>query len=558
MDLNIDAPLLARALIQLTEQTGLRLIFPAADHVAELPAQRLSGTYTPQAALDQLLKGSGLQYEFIDSHTVAIRAIKAEPAKSKRVANASESNMLAVPSVQLAQADQGGASSGSSAQEQPSPEQSARLEEVVVTASRRRQTLEEVPYSITAVSAEQIANSGVTDISSLTHQVPGLSMVNVSAAQAVATFPIIRGLNASAGGAIGHTLNQPPVGTYIGNSPVLGYFQLDDIQRVEVLRGPQGTLYGAGALGGALRIIPNSPQLGQFQANIEAGGGNVSHSSDESYTTRAMVNVPIGDTLAFRASGKYAYEPGYIDIYGLVKRTGSLLTGAPVLADPTDPVNSPAVYSGKRDYNDQNTFTGRASLRWQPISAFNAEASFLFSNLNGFGGPSDNPDYKGGLYPGDPRITFPTGGEYKEFGSIVAPYERRTALSSLDLSYDMGFATLSSTSSYLNTSGANISSTTYGILALPGFLPYYAGTPTNPRYLGMSEFPDSEHTFSQEVRLVSNTSADNLFDYTVGLYYENQGLDGHWLIAQPGSPERSIAQGCTGRSSVAQPFRTAW
>src|ERR1700753_693975 len=74
VEIKIDAPLLSSALIQLTQQTGLQLIFPAADHASELPAPALSGNYTPAAALDHLLKGSGLRYEFIDSHTVAIRS----------------------------------------------------------------------------------------------------------------------------------------------------------------------------------------------------------------------------------------------------------------------------------------------------------------------------------------------------------------------------------------------------------------------------------------------------------------------------------------------------
>src|SRR5258708_4165846 len=80
-----------------------------------------------------------------------------------------------------------------------------------------------------------------------------------------ATTPIIRGINATGQPTRAFlTFEQDPVGTYIGNSPIDGYFQLDDLKQVEVLRGPQGTLYGAGALGGALRLIPNSPELGKF------------------------------------------------------------------------------------------------------------------------------------------------------------------------------------------------------------------------------------------------------------------------------------------------------
>jgi iron complex outermembrane receptor protein len=128
------------------------------------------------------------------------------------------------------------------------------LQEVVVTATRREQTLEAVPYSISVVSADQIAASGATDIMSLAAHVPGLSMYDYGARFAGAVAPIIRGINATGSPARGfRTFEQDPVGTYIGNSPIDGYFQLDDRNRVEVLRGPQGTFYGAGALGGALR-----------------------------------------------------------------------------------------------------------------------------------------------------------------------------------------------------------------------------------------------------------------------------------------------------------------
>ena len=155
------------------------------------------------------------------------------------------------------------------------------LQEVVVTANRRQENLEAVPSSIAVLSAAQLSATGVTDIASLIGQVPGLSMFDFGARDTGSVFPIIRGLNASDSAIANRdfrSFEQAPVGTYIGNSPINGYFQLDDVQRVEVLRGPQGTLYGAGALGGALRIIPNSPELGNFAGNVEASVGRLAHS----------------------------------------------------------------------------------------------------------------------------------------------------------------------------------------------------------------------------------------------------------------------------------------
>jgi iron complex outermembrane recepter protein len=433
---------------------------------------------------------------------------------------------------------------------------SSALEEITVTATRRETSIESVPYSLSVVSSEDIERSGATDLASLAKDVPGLSMFDFGSRLSAATTPIIRGLNGTGESVTRpfRTFEQSPVGVYIGNSPIQGYFQLDDIQRIEVLRGPQGTLYGAGALGGAIRIIPNSPQLGVFSASVDASGGDVAHSSGLAYTVGSTLNIPLGDTLALRVTGKYAYEPGFIDVYGIVQRTGSPLYGAPVLANPSDPVNSPAIYGGKNDWNDQNTFTGRASLLWKPVDKFSAELAFVYSNLNGDGGPETNTSYKGGPYFIDPRITFPAGGPYKDIASFDQPYWRRTSLASLDLSYDAGFATLSSTSSYYKTQGATQDEGTYGVGGFPYFNAYYSGNPLNPRFVYGQEFTDSAHTFTQEVRLVSNPSREKPLDYVIGVFYEKQTTDGNWYTSTPGSYQRSVSQGCTSYLYIGGPF----
>ena len=432
------------------------------------------------------------------------------------------------------------------AQQEPAPV-SATLQEVVVTATRREQSLEAVPYSITAVGAEQILNTGVTDIASLASQVPGLSMFDFGARLSGATTPIIRGLNATGESVTRpfRTFEQAPVGTYIDNSPIDGYFQLQDIRRVEVLRGPQGTLYGAGNLGGALRIIPNAPELDKFSALLAGSVGTLAHSDGVPYSAEAVFNIPIGDTLAFRLSGQFSREPGFVDVYGIVERTGSQFYGLPVLADPNDPVDSPAIYYGKKDWNDENNFTGRASLLWKPSAKFSAQLALTYSDLNGVGGPVTNPFYKGGQYFIDPRITLPSGGDYNYLASFNQPFWRDSALTSLDLSYDAGFATVSATTSYYTTKGLEQDEGTYGVGGYPGFNAYYGGVPFNPRFVYGQWFTDDAHTFTQELRLISNTTPTSRFDYVLGLFYADQTRHGNWYTSTPGSYERSVAQGCT-------------
>ena len=424
---------------------------------------------------------------------------------------------------------------------------SSELAEVVVTANRREQNLEAVPYSLSVISADQLSQANVTDLASLASNVPGLSMYDFGARFAGAVAPIIRGINATAEPTRGfRTFEQNPVGTYVGNSPIDGYFQLDDLKQVEVLRGPQGTLYGAGALGGALRLIPNAPDLNAFAASFEAGGDRPDHSSGTGYTLKGMVNVPVADTLAFRASAKYAYEPGFIDVYGLLKRTNNGLSGIPEPANPDDPISSPGIYSSREDWNFQKTFTGRMSALWKPNDDFNAELAFLHSNVQGDGGPQVNPDFAGGVSPLDPLTTLPAGGHYQEFSQIDQPFSRYTNLTSLDLSYNAGFATVSSTSSYYTTTGSLLQDNTYDLAGIDSgaYLPYYAGAPTNPRFVYDQLFTDQAHTFSQEVRLVSNSRAENMFDYVLGVFYEKQERTGDWTIAIPGSPERAAMLPC--------------
>jgi iron complex outermembrane receptor protein len=423
------------------------------------------------------------------------------------------------------------------------------LQEVTVTANRRVQTLEAVPYSLSVISADQISASGATDIATLATQVPGLSMYDYGARFAGATAPIIRGINATGSPARGfRTFEQDPVGTYIGNSPIDGYFQLDDLKRVEVLRGPQGTLYGAGALGGALRLIPNSPELNTLSGSIEASGSKLAHSGGTGYSVNGMVNIPLGDTLAFRAAAKEAYEPGWINAFGLLERSNNGLYGTPVLANPSDPVGSSPIYSSRNDWNYQRTFSGRASLLFKPNEAFSAELAILHAHVKGDGGPQVNPDFAGGVSPLDPATTYPAGGRYQEFALVDEPFDRTTNLTSLDVSYDAGFATVSSTTSYHTTSGSLIQDSTFDYAGFDGgfFLPYYAGVPTNPRFIYPFQFTDSAHTFTEELRLVSKADPANMFDYVVGVFYEKQTRHGAWYVANPGSPERSVAQGCTG------------
>src|ERR1700689_4119467 len=190
----------------------------------------------------------------------------------------------------------------------------AGLEEVTVTAERFTSTIQNTPISISALSGADLEAAGLTRVQDIVHEVPGLSMRYASAGL---TEYEARGL-ASNGGAA------PTVGFYLDEIPlsppavsqsgkVVINPGLYDVERVEILRGPQGTLYGSGSMGGTVRVLTNQPQLGTLEGSAQAtgsdtqgGGGNPSGN--------LMLNLPLGDKIAVRIVGGDLDRSGWINL----------------------------------------------------------------------------------------------------------------------------------------------------------------------------------------------------------------------------------------------------
>src|ERR1700756_3159586 len=188
---------------------------------------------------------------------------------------------------------------------QPAPAQQARpdssqqqLEEVVVTAEKRESTAQDTPISLTAVSGADIQDRGLTDLSSLVQSVPGVSLR--TSGPGMAEFEM-RGV-ASTGG------NSPTVGFYYDDTPLTAPAAtnegkivispaLYDLNRVEVLRGPQGTLYGSGSMGGTIKVVPTPPNPDAFDASAETTFADTDHGGFD-HAENGMVNLPLGGGLA--------------------------------------------------------------------------------------------------------------------------------------------------------------------------------------------------------------------------------------------------------------------
>src|SRR6202789_1797433 len=187
------------------------------------------------------------------------------------------------------------------------------IAEIVVTAQRFTSTVQNTPISLSAITGEQLDAAGITSIEELAHDIPGLSMRSAGPGQ---TEYEARGL-ASSGG------SSPTVGFYLDDIPLTppstsqtGKLVIDpnlyDIDRIELLRGPQGTLYGSGSMGGTVRVITNQPKLGTFEGSVQGtvsdtdgGGGN--------YGGNLMLNVPLGDVFSARIVLSDLYRSGWID-----------------------------------------------------------------------------------------------------------------------------------------------------------------------------------------------------------------------------------------------------
>ncbi|MFT3722923.1 MAG: TonB-dependent receptor plug domain-containing protein [Hyphomonadaceae bacterium] len=440
----------------------------------------------------------------------------------------------------------------------PAQDASPGRDIVVVTANRREQDVTEIPYNITAVSSDAVERTGVASIEDLSRQIPNLVVTSSGAQFMGAQRQIMRGLNASSSNRNGVAIEQNPVSTYLGNAPYANFFQVDDVERVEVLRGPQGTLYGAGALGGAIRLIPTQPELGAFEGKVSGKAGVLEHSSDMDYGASALVNLPIGDTLALRVSGGYEKSAGYIDQFGIWVRQGDSTLGDPILANPGAPVTSPALSYNNKDVNWSKSTNWRAALRWHPTDAFDATLSHNIQRTNGFGPSFDTPAYNGGPDPFTPSAVYPDTGEYEVVMRGRQPFNRTSEMTTLDMSYDLGFATVSSTTSHFDTSGKAYYDGTWSTLALPAaYLPYYTGSPTNPRFNSIQRFDDDNEATTQEIRLVSN--GDNLFDYIVGAFYTKEDNQTVWNGFDPG---QNFYNGLPGVSSpggmLPGPYETLW
>lgn len=362
--------------------------------------------------------------------------------------------------------------------------------DIVVTAQKREQTLIDVPQSISVVSGAALEVQQATNFQDYLAQVPGLQLDQSSPG---AGRLILRGLNT---GGVASTVavyvDETPFGSSSGlvNGGVLaGDFDTFDVARVEVLRGPQGTLYGASTLGGLLKFVTNAPDPTKFEARVR-GSVEDTKGGDASYRGNAVINIPLASTLALRASGSYNKQGGFIDSIGTSALDG---VGFRKTADVASNIN------------DFESYAGRASLLFTPTDAFNLRLTAQLQNIR-----ADAPS----VVESDPNTLKtlygrPTQSQFAE-PFVNVDYRLYNGL----LNYDFGFATLTSSSSYATQRQTLRDDATFN---LSGLVQAALKTPANDFFLDQNT---NNRRITQEIRLTSN--GGELLEWLVGGYFNDE------------------------------------
>ncbi|HEX4152926.1 MAG TPA: TonB-dependent receptor [Steroidobacteraceae bacterium] len=395
---------------------------------------------------------------------------------------------------------------------QQSHSDSGQLEEITVTAEKRESTVQTTAISLTAVSGQDIQDRGLTDLGNLLTSVPGVSIR--TSGPGMTEFEM-RGVSSTGG-------NSPTVGFYYDDTSLTAPAAsnegkivispaLYDLNRVEVLRGPQGTLYGSGSMGGTIKLVPNAPNPEAFDASSEVVFADTDHGGFD-HAENAMVNLPFGGGLAaLRLVGSYSRDAGWIDRVVIapgdfpssVGTTRGNVLAAPVEAD-------------YHDVNDVERTTLRASVLLKPIDGLTISPSFLYQKLQAGGLPYIDS------VPG-------TDVHYQPF-DVAENYSDEFKLGSLNVTYTTPILALTSITSYWSrneplTQDTSESWTTgLGPAYVTGYTPAQGG-------LGASSAIEYNPTHQTTEELRISSVGDSRLKWLAGYYYED--FHSAWDIVFP-------------------------
>jgi outer membrane receptor protein involved in Fe transport len=410
---------------------------------------------------------------------------------------------------------------------------SGGLEEVLVTAQKRSQNLQDVPISIESFNTEKIAELGIQNFQDYAKMLPSVAIQPTPYTAVGSTLVYMRGIATGRDGQA--TTSQPSVGMYLDEQPITTIqgnldIHMYDIARVEALAGPQGTLYGASSQAGTIRVITNKPDPSEFSAGYGIEG-NVVDGDDTGYTGEGFVNVPISDNMAIRLVGWARHDAGWIDnVRGTRTYPGvGGTTADDIILDNED--------RAEDDYNTIDTYGVRASLRIDLNEDWTITPQFQYQKQEGEGSWGDDlSDFASGdnevthfkeEYADDEwwQAGLTIEGTISDFDVVYSgSYLDRDFDGSFDYSdYSYWYDTIYTTGYYADLHFLN-----EGDRAVPNQFFPDAGTRIMPGARFTND--DGYEKWSHELRVSS--PADNRLRGMVGLFYQNQKHDfqQHWLI----------------------------
>lgn len=371
-------------------------------------------------------------------------------------------------------------------------EGAATVEEVVVTASKRETALQDLPAAISAVTSDQLDKLGASSFRDIATAVPGLTFVPTSDST---TKIVLRGIstgnnNDAASSGTGLYLDDVPMGSAYG--PGGAEINILDLQRVEVLRGPQGTLYGAGSMGGTVRYVTHRPDLSAIsgEANAEASVVHGAHNAD-AVSLDGVLNVPIvRDRLGLRVLAYHQNNEGWI-------------------ASPT---------RGDDAVNGVHLWGGRASLMWKPADGWSVTLMGLRQDTH----------QAGGGYVDVTPAKQPIAGDLTQSVSTIAtPSTIKSRIVSLDVEGDLGWATLTSATSYVDFER-------YQTVDDTGTFPFNLGRALVPGTTSIPEiFWSEDRGYAQELRLAS--PGQGRLTWVAGLFFQDYQLAANRTVRTNGA-----------------------
>jgi len=369
-----------------------------------------------------------------------------------------------------------------------------KLEEVVVTAQKRSERLQDVPISVTAIQGPALEQMQATRLEDWAGYVPGLSIGDAGAPGQ--SFLALDGIAPiSAASEVGMYINDTPVGSSSSFEGANG-FAIDlmpyDLDRIEVLRGPQGTLYGASTMGGLIKYVLSTPNLTDFSARVGGDLFGIQNANSPGGGGRGEINLPlVQGQLAVSLSAYNENTPGYID----------------------------DVTTGRKGDNPLHQTGGRFALLWKPGEDLSVEFGAIYQDSH-----ADNFDF----VALDPVSGLPAHGSLSNINSLPEPYTQKLELFDITLKWDMHWATLTSISSY-----QNFANDTYQDLT--DYIGVYLGALGAPS-AGLSNLDESYRLEKATEELRLGSPEGQRISWLAGLFYTHEQGDNNELISAFDSP----------------------